>query len=335
MDIKKLETWYLQHHRKLIFRETRNPYHIWVSEVMLQQTQVDTVLPYFAKFIHQYPTISDLAKASEEQLHKTVEGLGYYRRFRLMQKAAHIITNDYQGIFPKEYDILRSLPGVGAYTAGAIMSIAYNEPYSATDGNVIRVISRYLGDDQDMRLLKNKKRMDIYQQHMIEKATPWIYTQAIMELGALICRPRQPKCEMCPLQEHCQAYQKGIQDKLPVITRQIKTKTYHYITLIIEDQHAYYLRKRTEELLKGMYEYPQYESESLYSILRELEQQGIVIDVNEDKEQYKHIFSHQTWLMDVYHARLIQGIHPDWMKIDKDKFTNYPMAIAHRKIQIT
>lgn len=334
MDIKKLETWYLQNHRKLIFRETRNPYHIWVSEVMLQQTQVDTVLPYFTKFIRQYPTISDLANASEEQLHKTVEGLGYYRRFRLMQKAAQIITNDYQGIFPHEYDIVRSLPGVGTYTAGAIMSIAYNEPYSATDGNVIRVISRYLGDDQDMRLEKNRKRINQYQQTMIEQATPWIYTQAIMELGALVCRPKQPKCEQCPLSEHCFAYLQGVQDKLPLITKQLKNKTYHYITLIIEDHEAYYLRKRHEELLKGMYEYPQYEQESIHTVLTDLENQGIMIKLSDDSQSYKHVFSHQTWMMDVYRAELLKGMHPDWIRINKHELMNYPMAIAHRKIKI-
>ncbi len=333
MDIKKLETWYLHNHRKLVFRESKNPYHIWVSEVMLQQTQVDTVLPYFSKFIEKYPTVSDLAIASEEDLHKTVEGLGYYRRFRLMQQAAQKIIREHQGIFPKIYDDIRSLPGVGAYTAGAIMSIAYNQPYSATDGNVIRVISRYLGDDQDMRLDKNKKKIDAYQQSMIEKATPWIYTQAIMELGALICRPRQPKCELCPLKEHCLAYTQGTQDQLPIITKQTKTKTHQYITLIIEDHDAYYLRKRHEELLKGMYEYPQFEGESVYTVLSELESQGIFLDLNEEKSTYKHVFSHQTWLMDVYHAHLIKGSHPDWIRIDKHDFMTYPMAIAHRKIK--
>jgi A/G-specific adenine glycosylase len=335
MDIYKLEAWYLKNQRKLPFRESKNSYHIWVSEVMLQQTQVDTVLPYFSKFIEKYPTVLDLANANEEELHKTVEGLGYYRRFRMMHQAAITIMRDFKGVFPDQYEHVRSLPGVGAYTAGAIMSIAYNQPFSATDGNVIRVLARYLGDDQDMRLEKNKKRMDIYQQQMIEKATPWIYTQAIMELGALICRPRQPKCDLCPLQEHCQSYQQDIQDQIPLITRPLKTKVYHYITLVIEDQEAIYLRKRHEELLKGMYEYPQYESESLNFVLNELEQQGIVLDIYEEKTAFKHVFSHQTWLMDVYHARRIKGSHPEWIRISKHDIFNYPMAIAHRKIKLT
>lgn len=333
MDIQKLEAWYLDHHRKLPFRESKNPYHIWISEVMLQQTQMETVIPYFLKFIEKYPTIHDLANANEEELHKTVEGLGYYRRFRMMHQAAKSIVLQFQGHFPSAYDQVIALPGVGAYTAGAIMSIAYNQPYSATDGNVIRVLSRYLGDKEDMRLEKNKKRMDIYQQKMIEKATPWIYTQAIMELGALICRPRQPKCDLCPIQEYCQAYQEGTQDTLPFITRQTKVKNLHYITLIIEDKSAYYLRKRDEELLKGMYEYPQFDNESIYSVLNELEHMGIFLDIKDEKQTYQHVFSHQKWWMDVYHATLIQGIHPDWIRIDKHDIMSYPMATAHRKIK--
>ena len=333
MDIKKLEAWYLNHHRKLPFRESRDPYQIWISEVMLQQTQMETVLPYFQTFLKTFPTIKDLAEASEDELHKAVEGLGYYRRFRLMQKAAKMIVEDYQGVFPQDYQSVRSLPGVGNYTAGAIMSIAFNQPYSATDGNVIRVLSRYLADDHDMHLEKNKKVIDLYHQSMIEKATPWIYTQAIMELGALVCRPKAPKCESCPLLEHCQAYQQGREHSLPIISKLANVKTYHYITLIIEDANAYYLRKRDEELLKGMYEYPQYEGESIVHVIQELEAKHVRLDIDEELKTYKHMFSHQHWIMHVYRARLIEGVDPSWISIPKNELMNYPMATAHRKIK--
>lgn len=334
MNIRKLEMWYQENHRKLSFRETKNPYHIWVSEIMLQQTQVDTVLPYFEKFILRFPTINDLAEVEEEVLIKHVEGLGYYRRFRNMHLAAKKIVSEFQGVFPSTYENVLSLPGVGKYTAGAIMSIAYNKPYSALDGNVIRVLSRYLGNQDDMRLEKNKKRLDQINQSYIEKGIPEVYTQAMMELGATLCKPKNPLCENCPLVSHCVAYEKGIQNNLPFLTKLKSPKEFRFITLIIHDDHYIYLRKRDEELLKGMYEYPQYMSESISSVEDELMDQNVVIKINDKITSYKHVFSHQIWLMDVYDAILISGVNPNWVKVTKDNIKNLPMAIAHRKIMI-
>lgn len=334
MNIHKLEAWYKEHHRKLAFRETKNPYYIWISEVMLQQTQVETVLPYFERFINHYPSIIDLANTEEETLMKEVEGLGYYRRFRLMHHAAKIMKEDYQGRFPETYDAIRALPGIGDYTAGAIMSIAYNKPYSALDGNVIRVISRYLGDDSNMRQQKNRKRLDHINQTWIESATPEIYTQAMMELGATICKPKNPRCETCPISEHCVAFSEGIQHELPYLTKLNEPRSKHYITLIIEDNDYYYLRKRDEELLKGMYEYPQYEIESIRHIEDMLFDEGVIISIDEDFHREKHVFSHQIWYMEIHHASIKKGRHESWNAIKKDQLINIPMAIAHRKINI-
>lgn len=332
MDVKKLETWYLNHHRQLSFRETKNPYHIWVSEIMLQQTQVDTVIPYFNRFIKTYPTITDLALSSEEKLIKEVEGLGYYRRFRNMHKAALIIVEKYQGEFPRTYEKIIDLPGVGAYTAGAILSIAYHVPRSAVDGNVIRVLSRYLGNDQDMRLMKNRKELDRINQMYIEKANPEYYTQALMELGATVCKPKNPKCSMCPLVEHCIAYTENRQDELPILSKLKSPKMIEYITLIIQDDDFFYLRKRDEELLKGMYEYLQFESESINHVVSMLSEANIEIEIDLEFEHYKHTFSHQVWHMHVYSARLLKGSNPTWVKIAKKELEKIPMAIAHRKI---
>lgn len=332
MDVKKLETWYQKNHRKLSFRETKNPYHIWVSEIMLQQTQVDTVLPYFEQFIVKFPTIKDLAEVHEEVLMKQVEGLGYYRRFRNMQKTAQEIIAKFQGIFPKTYEDVLSLPGIGAYTAGAIMSIAYNKPYSALDGNVIRVLSRYLGDERDMRIEKNKKDLNRMNQSYVEQSHPEIYTQAMMELGATLCKPKNPVCEYCPLAKHCVAYEQNRQHELPFLTKLKEPKAFHYITLIIEDDDYLYLRKRDEELLKGMYEYPQYPNESISSIEDELMDKHIVIKINDESERYKHVFSHQIWNMEAHRAILISGIDASWTKVKKDQIKKLPMAIAHRKI---
>jgi A/G-specific adenine glycosylase len=334
MDIKRLEDWYKASHRKLLFRETKNPYHIWVSEVMLQQTQVDTVLPYFERFIRVFPTPKDLANADEEALMKHVEGLGYYRRFRNMKKAAIYIVEHFNGEFPKTYEEVMSLPGVGLYTAGAIMSIAYNKPYSALDGNVIRVLSRYMGDDRSMRIEKHKKNLDKLNQSIIEKATPEIYTQAMMELGATICKPKNPKCESCPLQEHCLAYLNNRQSELPVLSKLKEPIHKNWITLLISDGQYIYLRKRDEELLKGMYEYPQFDAESIHSVIDSLGEQGILLEPALGSKTYKHVFSHQVWHMDVYRVRLLSLPQEDWIKIDLKDIRQIPMAVAHRKINI-
>ncbi len=334
MDLKRLEDWYSKNHRKLSFRESLNPYFIWVSEIMLQQTQVEAVLPYFNKFIGKYPTVQALAQTTEDILHKDVEGLGYYRRFRNMLKAAIIISEKHQGKFPETYLEIIGLPGIGKYTAGAILSIAYNQPFSALDGNVIRVLARYLGNGDDMRVEKNKKVLDMINQSYVEKSIPRIYTQAMMELGATVCRPKNPKCSECPLQEHCFARIHQMTEKFPVLSKLKDKKEIEYITLIIHDFDGIYLRKRTETLLQGMYEYPQYESSSIQQVLSDLEDQGIVLEVISDEVYYKHVFTHQIWLMKVYHARMISKVVNDWQFIHQSEIQHVPMAIAHRKILI-
>ena len=334
MDIKRLEAWYEQNHRKLLFRETKDPYKIWISEIMLQQTQVETVLPFFERFIKKYPDVATLSKSSEENLKKDVEGLGYYRRFKYMLKAAKHIMDHHQGMFPDTYEKVIKLPGIGKYTAGAIMSIAYNKPYSALDGNVIRVLSRYLNLNDDFRLDKHKKKLDELNQAYIEHATPKIYTQALMELGAMVCRPKQPKCDICPLSKYCLAYELGIQESLPFMSKLKDKKMFQYITLQIFDDHEnIFLRKRTENLLEGMYEYPQFESESIFDVISQLELKDIYIDVIKDMGIYKHVFTHQIWEMHVYQVRLIKGIDDAWTKVSINDIKKLPMAIANRKIK--
>ncbi|TNF07568.1 MAG: A/G-specific adenine glycosylase [Bacillota bacterium] len=335
MDIKKLEFWYQKNHRKLSFRETRQPYHIWISEIMLQQTQVDTVLPFFERFIKKYPTVFELANTTLDDLRKTVEGIGYYRRFKLMHEAAQVIVEKYHGVFPNNYDEVIALPGIGSYTAGAIMSIAYNKPYSALDGNVIRVLSRYYGIDDDFRIEKNRKKLNQKNQEIIMHATPNIYTQALMELGAIICRPYNPDCNHCPIQEHCVAFHQDLTEKLPYLSKLSKPKEISYITLIIQDeQGAYYLRKRNEKLLEGMYEFPQYEAESIDYVCDMLNEEGISIIALQDLGDIKHVFSHQVWHMHIYRCVLKSKPHDSWEKIQDYTMDHVPMAVAHRKITV-
>lgn len=333
MNISALESWYLNHQRKLPFRENPSPYFIWVSEIMAQQTQMETVVSYFERFIEKYPTIQDLANTDLDTLLKVVEGIGYYRRFRLMHQTARLIVDQYQGVFPDSYLTVRNLPGVGDYTAGAIMSIAYNQPYAATDGNVIRVLARHQGVKDDMRLPKAKKNINALNQSLIEQATPRIYTQAIMELGALICRPQNPDCDHCPLQNNCVAFNEKITDILPVITPKEKAKTKQFTTLLLEYDCKIALVKNEKNLLNGMYLYPQFEQKNIAEIEQDLKKLGFIIKHINFKAEYRHIFTHQQWLMSVYHLKLESvPINSDLIFVSRNH--ELPMAIAHKKIVI-
>lgn len=333
INIPALEKWYQDNHRPLPFREHSNPYYIWVSEIMAQQTQIETVIPYFNRFIARFPTIEDLAETDSDTLHKMVEGIGYYRRFQHMHEAAKLIVANFDGIFPSHYDAVRSLPGVGEYTAGAIMSIAYDQPFAATDGNVIRVLSRYYGLRDDMRTTPARKKIALLNQALIIKATPRIYTQAMMELGALICRPNNPLCDRCPLQSHCQAFSLQLTRELPVISPLKKPTSKHFITLIVEYNQQRAVIKKEVGLLKGMFLYPQYETDDIYEVKTSLESRGCTIDNLVFVQKVTHVFTHQIWMMNVYKISLSTPPTPAmWQFVDD--ISTLPMAVAHRKIKI-
>ncbi|MDA3931174.1 MAG: A/G-specific adenine glycosylase [Tenericutes bacterium] len=323
INVNQLEIWYEKNKRDLPFRENKNPYFIWVSEIMLQQTQVETVIPYFNKFIKKYPTIKSLSQTDEDTLFSVIQGLGYYRRFKNMLKAAKTVHSEYKDEFPSTYQEIRKLAGIGEYTAGAIMSIAYNKPFAATDGNVIRVIARTYDIKDDMRIEKNKKQIKLINQQLIDAAIPKIYTQAIMELGALVCRPVNPACEDCPIHGTCKAYILNKQNELPYFSKKKNKKTIKYHVFLIEDDNSLYLRKRTERLLGGMYEFPQFEENEMIPFDYE---------VIEDKGTYKHVFTHLIWEMKVERIKLKSEPLTVWLKINKELIKDYPMATAHKKI---
>ncbi len=334
IDIDRLQGWFLKHQRDLPFRDDRDPYLVWVSEVMLQQTQVETVIPFFVRFKTVFPNVRSLSESDPEVLQKLTEGLGYYRRFKLMREAALMIMRDYGGVFPKTYDDLIRLPGIGEYTAGAIMSIAYQKPYAATDGNVIRVISRVMGIKDDMRIPANRKRINTINQAWIMRADPRLYTEALMELGALVCTPKKPQCEQCPLKEACRSHQQQMVESVPFLSKKPSKTVITYVTLILEDNDHYIMRKRTEQLLEGMYEWPQFEAESSTGVLASLSAQGIEIEITKTLPEVTHVFTHRIWKMSPYRARLIQGMDQSWMRIRKSDLKDKPMAVAHSKIPI-
>lgn len=255
---QKLIDWYQENKRDLPWRQTKDPYCIWISEIMLQQTRVEAVKPYYERFVKEVPDIRSLAELPEERLLKLWEGLGYYSRARNLQKAAGQIVESYGGIFPREYDMIIKLAGIGSYTAGAILSFAYDEPKPAVDGNVLRVWSRLTRDSSDVLKASTKKKAEVVIGEMIPKDHPGDFNQALIELGATVCVPNgAPHCDVCPLADDCLAYQEGVQDQLPVKSKAKARKIEKRTILIFRDGDALAIRKRPESgLLAGMYEYP-------------------------------------------------------------------------------
>ena len=250
--------WYLQNKRDLPWRKTANPYHIWLSEIMLQQTRVAQGTPYFFAFTKEFPTVFDLANASEEQVLKLWQGLGYYSRARNLHKTAQYVANDLKGIFPGSYKDLLNLKGVGEYTAAAIASFSYNEPVPVVDGNVFRVLSRYFDIESDITLPATKKEFTALAQELMPKDTPAIFNQAIMEFGALQCVPKSPNCSVCVFTDSCLALQKKKVDVLPVKSKKTKVTNRFFNYLILEDVMGNTLiQKRTAKgIWHNLYEFP-------------------------------------------------------------------------------
>ncbi len=255
---RKLSTWYRKNSRKdLPWRRTRDPYAIWVSEAMLQQTQVEQVIPYYERFLKKFPTVSALGRAPLEKVFDAWSGLGYYSRARNLHAAAQRIVEEHGGSLPKEVDQLMKLPGIGRYTAGAIASIAYDRPAPILDGNVIRVITRHFGIQQNPRQPEVQNRLWKLSAQLVPQESPGDFNQALMELGALLCTPRQPRCADCPIREGCVARKRGWQERLPLRSPPIQRKKLHYLCGILERNGAVLLARRPfRGLLPGLWEFP-------------------------------------------------------------------------------
>ncbi|MBA9073016.1 A/G-specific adenine glycosylase [Flavobacterium gossypii] len=256
--------WYLQNKRDLPWRNTVNPYHIWLSEIMLQQTRVAQGLPYFLSFTASFPTVFDLANADEEQVLKLWQGLGYYSRARNLHNTAKYVAFELGGIFPDNYKDLLQLKGVGEYTAAAIASFSYNEVVPVVDGNVFRVLSRYFDIETDIASSGAKKEFTELAAALIPKDKPALFNQAIMEFGALQCVPKNPDCEICVLNSGCLALQKHKVNQLPVKLKKTKVRNRYFNYLVFsDDNEQYVLRKRTEKgIWHNLYEFPLIETES-------------------------------------------------------------------------
>ncbi len=306
--------WYRDNARTLPWREDPTPYHVWISEIMLQQTRVAAVLGYYARFMDEVPDVAALAALPEDRLMKLWQGLGYYNRARNLQAAARQIMTEYGGVFPADYDSVRALKGVGDYTAGAICSIAFGQPVPAVDGNVLRVVARITGDVGDITTQSMKKRVTESLREIIPLQAAGEFTQAMMELGATVCLPNgAPLCEQCPAKGFCTALRENTIESLPVKAPKKGRKIEERTVWLIFRNGRVALRKRPEKgLLAGLWEYPNEMSD----------QMSVEWGVTPLKDEFgctaKHIFSHIEWHMTVRVVEAAKEILPDgWIWADK------------------
>ncbi|MBK9291569.1 MAG: A/G-specific adenine glycosylase [Bacteroidetes bacterium] len=262
-----LAQWYLEHHRPLPWRQSTDPYIIWVSEVILQQTRVDQGLEYFLRFVEKWPDLQSLASANEDEVLRMWQGLGYYSRARNLLAGARQVVSEYGGVVPSEYDKLIKIKGIGPYTAAAIASIAFDRPVAVVDGNVARVISRLFAIDQAVNTSSGERLLREAAAELLDTSNPGRHNQAMMELGALVCTPRNPSCNECVLNHHCLARQKNIQANLPVKLprKPVRTRWFNYLVVRVQTARGsagLLMQKRTaDDIWKGLYEFPLIESE--------------------------------------------------------------------------
>ena len=294
----KIIKWYSQHKRELPWRNTKDPYKIWLSEIILQQTQVKQGLPYYQKFIKSFPSVSELANANEEQVLKLWQGLGYYSRARNLHFAAKQIQQ--AGFFPKEYKDIIRLKGVGEYTAAAIASFAFKLPYAVVDGNVFRLLSRFYGIDTPIDTSKGKKEFSEIAQTLLLKKEPDTHNQAIMEFGSQMCKPKQPNCNSCPLRDECVAFANNTTHLLPVKKGKVKVKTVFFEYFFFKMNGYTLVNKRADDgIWPNMYEFPLITTNDLKNIEEILNHnqfeswiEGIDFSV-ESISEFKHILSHR------------------------------------------
>ncbi|WP_167605573.1 A/G-specific adenine glycosylase [Maribellus sediminis] len=319
--------WYRKNKRDLPWRQTSDPYKIWISEIILQQTRIDQGSSYYLKFTDTFPTIIDLANAPEDKVLKLWQGLGYYSRARNLHRAAKEIAEKYDGVFPSEYNNIRMLPGVGPYTAAAVASIAFQRPYPAVDGNVYRVLSRYFGIETPIDSTIGKKEFLELAETLIEGSDPGMHNQAFMEFGALQCTPKNPDCRNCPLQQSCYAVINKKVEFLPVKEKKTKQSTRYFYYYLIEQGDAIFMEKRIgNDIWKNLYQLPLTETQNALTDKQIIQQKipalpsNTTFNVVSVSEAKKHILSHQ-----IIWAKLIR------VEISKDVTIENPFVKVNKK----
>lgn len=309
----KIVKWYLDNKRQLPWRKTNDPYKIWLSEVILQQTRVIQGLPYYLQFVKAYPTIKALAKAPAQEVLRLWQGLGYYTRARNLHKCAQAIVELHNGRFPKSYHNLLTLPGIGHYTAAAIASFAFGEPVAVLDGNVFRILSRIFGIDATVNTPEGKKQFTLLANELISKKQPALHNQAVMEFGALFCTPRNPKCTDCPFKTTCFAYNNDLVNTLPVKTKPKKARKRYFFYLVVEKNKSLLMKKRSEkDIWNGLFDFLLIEKQkpvNAEKIVTDNEFRKLFkkIETVTISKKYKHILTHQTIYCRFLHMKAPQS----------------------------
>jgi len=339
---RDLLAWYDSQKRDLPWRINRDPYRIWVSEIMLQQTRVETVKPYYEKFMEKFPTVEALAEAPEEEVLKAWEGLGYYSRARNLKAAAREVKARYGGVVPDTPEEIRKLKGIGPYTAGAILSIAYEKPEPAVDGNVMRVFSRLLYLSDDIGKPATRSKIEHLVRQIIPEGRAGDFNQALMELGATVCMPRTPHCLTCPVFDYCLARREGVQEELPVKGKARPPRPVQLQAAVLLRDGQVLIHKRPEQgLLAGMWVFPMVETDDETREARQrelladglLEQFGVEADVQERLGDVQHAFSHLQWNMRVWLCDWIAGEPAQGRFVSLDELDGYVLPTAHHKIR--
>ena len=355
-----LLAWYDENKRNLPWRRSKNPYHIWVSEIMLQQTRVDTVIPYYERFLDWFPTVESLANAPEERLLKAWEGLGYYSRVRNMQTAAQQIMEDFDGEFPSTYEGISSLKGIGPYTAGAISSIAFNLPQPAVDGNVMRVLARLFEVNHDIGNPSNRKIFQAMMEVLIDPDRPGDFNQALMDLGSDIEAPVNPRPQESPVKDFSAAYQHGTMDRYPIKAPKKKPIPIYLKALVVQNSQGQFLleKNESEKLLAGFWHFPLIEVDEFSDQTQDLDlfsqvaepilelgpspqesfEQDYDLEVDWQDlrfEEVKHIFSHRKWHIQIIAGRVAESqeyADREVLWLSPEEFSDYPLAKPQQKI---
>ena len=341
---QSLLSWYDANKRQMPWRDIDNPYKTWISEIMLQQTRVDQVVPYFERFMNRFPDVYHLAEASQQEVLKVWEGLGYYSRARNMHHAAKTVVREFNGKVPETYDEITSLKGIGPYTASAVLSIAHNKRYAVVDGNVIRVLARYYGIEDDVRSSKTKKEIQFRVDELQSAQRPGDFNQALMELGATVCKPTNPDCMECPLQTGCVAVNQVKTDTIPYKSPKKKRPHHHIGIGIIINEHGHVLiaLRPDDVMLGGLWEFPggkRKKNEQIQdAVIRELKEElDVKVEVKSFFMKLNHAYSHFTITLHAYLCHIVSGEPKPsasqkikWVPLDA--LTDYPFPKANRKI---
>ena len=327
-----LLSWYDRCARDLPWRGFHDAYRTWVSEAMLQQTRVETVLSYYERFLSRFPSLPSLAAASEAEVLKEWEGLGYYSRARNLWKGARQVVSDYGGILPRDPALLRKISGIGPYTAGAIASIAYDIPVPAVDGNVIRVLSRVFGIRSDALESVTRHRIEELAASLVPAHRPGDYNQAVMDLGATVCVPGTPDCGRCPLSAFCDAFRAGDAVDLPVLPKARPQKVIPYAVLLIRSGNRVLMRQRTERLLQGLWCFPMLEGACTVDELAPVVQKKLSLFCTglKDAGPARHVFTHQIWQMQLYtmDAEASASAPAGYVFVPLDQLSSLPLPVA-------